>query len=103
VHPRWRGQGYGEILLVGMVQRSLMMRASYVVLEVRVSNTRAQNLYLKHDFKTMLLKPRYYRNNDEDAYEMHLYLDTADKQARFAARYSRLCAEYHFTDRFSSP
>ncbi len=101
VHPNWRGRGYGEILLAGMVGRAISLMADFVVLEVRVSNTRAQNLYLKYDFQMMYVKERYYRNNDEDAYEMHLRLDVPENRDLFAAHYADLCADVPFDDRFS--
>jgi len=41
-----------------------------VTLEVRVSNTVAQNLYRKYGFVITGTRPRYYRDNDEDAHIM---------------------------------
>src|SRR3990172_2596343 len=35
-HPDWRGQGFGELLLAAMVERSINLGAAYIVLEVRV-------------------------------------------------------------------
>ena len=85
-HPDYRGRSYGEILLAAMIQRSIDLNAGYVVLEVRVSNTIAQNLYKKYDFQITGTKPSYYRDNMEDAYEMRLDLrETARFQDRFAA------------------
>jgi [ribosomal protein S18]-alanine N-acetyltransferase len=102
VHPSLRGRGWGEILLAGMVRRSIMLEADEVVLEVRVSNQRAQNLYLKYEFQTTLIKEGYYRNNNEDAYEMHLNIRSAPIRSRFARRYDALLLRHNFRDFYSA-
>jgi [ribosomal protein S18]-alanine N-acetyltransferase len=101
VHPRARGQGWGEILLAGMVQHSIRLGVEEVVLEVRVSNQRAQNLYRKYEFESVNVKARYYRNNNEDAYDMRLHIGDAAIQARFQQRYSALFTQHALTDQFS--
>jgi [ribosomal protein S18]-alanine N-acetyltransferase len=101
VHPSVRGRGWGEILLAGMVRRSIMLEAEEVVLEVRVSNIRAQNLYRKYEFQTLLVKEGYYRNNDEDAYEMHLNIRSRAVLSHFAQRYNALLARHGFRDLYS--
>ncbi len=63
----WRGRGIGELMLLAMVERSIELGAVMVTLEVRVSNTVAQNLYHKYGFQVVGRRPRYYRDNDEDA------------------------------------
>lgn len=102
VHPDWRGRQLGEILLAGMIRRSLELRASFVALEVRVSNTIAQNLYRKYEFQVVGVKERYYRNNDEDAYDMRLDLTDEAAIARFDERLAALQARQPFTDRYST-
>lgn len=99
-HPGFRGRGWGEILLAGMVRRSIGLNAGYVALEVRVSNTRAQNLYRKYEFETANIKSKYYRNNDEDAYDMRLSLTTGAK-VRFNERFAALKAKHGFTDLYT--
>lgn len=64
---QWRGRGIGELMLLAMVERSIELGAAQVTLEVRVSNTVAQNLYRKYGFEVVGRRPRYYRDNDEDA------------------------------------
>jgi ribosomal-protein-alanine N-acetyltransferase len=98
VHPDWRGRGWGEILLAGMVGRSITLNAACVVLEVRVSNTLAQNLYHKYAFETISVKPRYYRNNNEDAYDMRMNLDSAAVIARFNTLFAAIQTRQPFTD-----
>ena len=100
-HPGWRGHGFGEILLAGMVRRAITLGAAYIVLEVRVSNTIAQKLYAKYEFETTNTKARYYRNNNEDAYEMRLDLHDPALIARFEARYETLKSRLAFSDLYS--
>ena len=100
-HPDHRGQGYGELLLAGMIQRAITLKAEYVVLEVRVSNIAAQNLYEKYEFQRFGVKPKYYRNNNEDAYDMRLNLRDADAVTRFQQRFEAVCARRKFVDAYS--
>lgn len=102
VHPQLRGRGWGEILLAGMVRRSIMLDASELGLEVRVSNTRAQNLYQKYEFKVAAVKPEYYRNNDEDAYDMRVKLYDRGMLSRFETRYKGLLTRHAFQDWYSA-
>lgn len=64
---QWRGRGIGELMLLAMVERSIELGAVMVTLEVRASNTVAQNLYRKYGLAVVGRRPRYYRDNDEDA------------------------------------
>ncbi len=66
-HPSVRGRGVGELLLLGLIDRALAVGARWMTLEVRVSNTVAQNLYAKYTFKKMGVRRRYYSDNGEDA------------------------------------
>lgn len=101
-HPNFRGRGWGEVLLAGMIRHSISLKAAYIVLEVRVSNAVAQNLYRKYEFETVALKPKYYHNNGEDAYDMRLKLEGNRAYiARFETRYQDLLAKYKFNDLFS--
>lgn len=101
VHPAMRGQGWGEILLLGMVQRAITLEAHEVSLEVRVSNERAQNLYRKHGFETVSIKPQYYRNNDEDAFDMRLNIHSAPVRARMESLFISLLEQRLVHDTFS--
>jgi [ribosomal protein S18]-alanine N-acetyltransferase len=101
-HPEARGKGYGEIVLAGMVRRAITLRAAYIVLEVRVSNVTAQNLYKKYEFQIADLKPRYYHNNGEDAYDMRLTLTDVGLQMRMQQRFAELQAKHGFIDDYSA-
>lgn len=98
VHPTYRGKGFGEVLLVGMLDRSMLLRAEYAVLEVRVSNSSALSLYYKYEFEVVGRRRRYYRDNNEDAFQMHLApLDEAYK-SRFKEMVNRLNARVPFVN-----
>jgi ribosomal-protein-alanine N-acetyltransferase len=101
-HPEWRGHSFGEIVLAGMIRRALTLESEYIVLEVRVSNTVAQNLYQKYEFKTVAVKPRYYRNNNENAYDMRLDLTDEAVIARFDQRYANLQLRQPFKDQYTA-
>ncbi len=101
-HPKHRGCGFGELALAAMIRRAITLKASFVVLEVRISNTVAQRLYLKYGFKTVKVKQRYYHNNGEDAYEMHLQLEgNPGYIPAFEERYSRLLAQHAASDSYT--
>jgi ribosomal-protein-alanine N-acetyltransferase len=70
MRPAWRGRGLGELLLVSMIESALDTGAERVTLEVRVSNETAQNLYRKYGFRQQGIRPRYYADDNEDAYIM---------------------------------
>ncbi len=101
-HTDWRGQGYGEVLLAGMIHRAITLEAAYIVLEVRVSNTAAQNLYKKYEFTIADTKKRYYRDDGEDAYDMRLDLQNPAMLERFAGRLAVVQQKHHFADLYSN-
>jgi ribosomal-protein-alanine N-acetyltransferase len=70
VDPDFRGQGLGELMLVAMIDESLRRGATWITLEVRVSNDVAQRLYRKYGFIVQGTRRRYYSDNGEDAYIM---------------------------------
>ena len=67
VRSDYRGEGIGELLLIGAFEQAVARRASVVTLEVRVSNHIAKNLYLKYGFKERGRRKGYYTDNREDA------------------------------------
>lgn len=66
-HPDYRGRGIGELMLGSLIDISYHIGARAVSLEVRVSNSVAQNLYRKYGFKEAGIRRRYYSDNHEDA------------------------------------
>ena len=67
VRESLRGNGIGELLLIGSVRAAIERGSSVVTLEVRVSNFIAQRLYEKYAFKTAGIRKGYYSDNREDA------------------------------------
>jgi [ribosomal protein S18]-alanine N-acetyltransferase len=67
VAPSERGKGVGELLLNGLIDQAYELGATMLTLEVRMSNTAAQQLYLKYGFQASSIRPRYYTDNGEDA------------------------------------
>lgn len=99
-HPNYRGNKYGEILLVNMLKKAIILAAEYIVLEVRVSNHVAQSLYKKYGFEIHGVKRNYYHHDKEDAYDMRL--DINDKTiAHVDVLYDKLRFQIAFDDQFS--
>jgi ribosomal-protein-alanine N-acetyltransferase len=67
VDPLYRGEGIGELLLVGLIDRAMELGATEVTLECRVSNYVAQALYRKYTFRGAGVRKRYYSDDGEDA------------------------------------
>ena len=94
IHSGWRGQGLGEYLLVATLNRALELGATLATLEVRVSNSVAQNLYRKYRFEEVGRRRHYYSNNGEDALLLTVQLIPSHKEqvrqawARLSSRFS---------------
>jgi ribosomal-protein-alanine N-acetyltransferase len=71
-HPDFRQQGIGERLMVAALQSARQEGARTAFLEVRAGNLAAQNLYRKYGFVVSGRRPRYYKDNQEDAILMTL-------------------------------
>ncbi len=56
----FRSQGYGSKLLDFVVQTATEKKASHILLEVRASNTRAIELYMKKGFNQLGVRKQYY-------------------------------------------
>jgi len=54
-------------LLISIIDLSRELKAAFVTLEVRFSNTQAQKLYTKYGFKEVGVRRHYYTDNREDA------------------------------------
>ena len=62
-----RGNGIGELLLIGSLREAVEYGSEVMTLEVRVSNFIAQRLYEKYGFKNVGARKAYYSDNREDA------------------------------------
>ena len=67
VRQEYRGRGLGEYLLLATIDLAQELKASFLTLEVRASNTVAQGLYNKYGFMQMGVRRGYYLDNHEDA------------------------------------
>ncbi len=66
-HPDFRRQGFGRKLLVHALNTAKEEGAKTALLEVRVSNDMAQEMYRKLGFVEVNRRQRYYSDNGEDA------------------------------------
>ena len=71
-HPDFRRQGIGTQLLSHALRDMIEEGARSSFLEVRESNTSAQDMYRKFGYQASGRRPRYYKDNNEDAILMNL-------------------------------
>ena len=71
IHPNWRGRGLGQFALLCALDEALQRGVDAVTLEVRTSNTIAQQIYEKAGFVRNSIRQSYYRDG-EDAWVMIL-------------------------------
>ncbi|HMD83053.1 MAG TPA: ribosomal protein S18-alanine N-acetyltransferase [Anaerolineales bacterium] len=71
-HPDFRRQGIAKKLLAYALRELRNEGAQSSFLEVRASNFAAQEMYRKFGYEESGVRPRYYRDNDEDALLMVL-------------------------------
>jgi [ribosomal protein S18]-alanine N-acetyltransferase len=94
VREAYRRRGIGELLIISAIELALELHCTIVTLEVRITNTGAQQLYLKYGFTQVGLRKGYYTDNREDAMVM-----STDKitSAGFQERFRKL--KQDLTDR----
>ena len=84
VRERLRGNGIGELLIIGSVRVAMENGSTVLTLEARVSNFIAQRLYEKYGFKEVGIRKNYYSDNREDAVIMTTSpIHTSEYQAKF--------------------
>lgn len=84
VHQDYRGRGFGQQLtrfILGTAARQGLVCAT---LEVRVSNHRAQNLYMRLGFQKTGVRKGYYKKTNEDAIIMAIKIDSGTQQSEHA-------------------
>ena len=76
IHPDWQHRGYGSLLLEYAINQVKKHDSDAMILEVRVSNSRAINMYLNRGFRIIGRRPSYYQDGEgrEDAIVMRLEL-----------------------------
>lgn len=67
VSPDFRRQGIGKVLLATALMEVIRKGMREATLEVRANNLAAQRLYQHFRFEIYGFRPRYYRDNSEDA------------------------------------
>jgi ribosomal-protein-alanine N-acetyltransferase len=73
VHPQFRGLGFSRGLVQAGLSTAMERGCQSATLEVRSGNLVAQALYRTFGFEVVGVRPRYYRDNDEDALIMTLF------------------------------
>ena len=66
VRKSYQQRGIGELLLLALIDLAQELKATNMTLEVRASNTTAQNLYRKYGFLEVGVRKGYYIDNRED-------------------------------------
>ena len=77
IAPEHQRQGWARLLLDALALWARAQHADWVWLEVRLSNVRAQQLYLRHGYVRVGMRKRYYpaaHGEREDAVVMSLRL-----------------------------
>ncbi|MBQ4644973.1 MAG: ribosomal protein S18-alanine N-acetyltransferase [Clostridia bacterium] len=75
VNSKYRGKGYGKILVNHLIKQSEAERAFFITLEVRKSNENAINLYEKCGFKLIGERKNFYSKPVEDALIYTYYIE----------------------------
>ena len=99
--PDYQRQGFGELMLVGLLWRAIKANMQRATLEVRASNLPAQTLYHKYQFEIVDTHYEYYRDNDEDAYIMKVPHLDKPYQAFLRTKWALMCEKFDFEDRYA--
>ncbi|MCI1931802.1 MAG: ribosomal protein S18-alanine N-acetyltransferase [Clostridia bacterium] len=75
VLPEYRGLGIGRKLMEKIIKTGEERNMIGITLEVKISNTVAQNLYTSLGFKPEGFRKNYYKDTNEDAVIMWKYLN----------------------------
>ncbi len=79
IRPADRGKGYGRAMTEELIRLAKSEGVRSMTLEVRVSNLKAQNLYMSLGVVGVGVRPRYYEDNNEDALIMWLVMKDASE------------------------
>ena len=91
VRKRYQRRGIGELLLISIIDMAEKLKADIMTLEVRASNTAAQDLYYKYNFEQVGVRRAYYTDNREDGILMSTESITSTS---FQARFQQLKQAY---------
>jgi len=70
IRPCYQSMGWGEFLLKKSMRQMIDTGVKHFYLDVRMSNTKARNLYEKFGFQPLGTRKNYYSNPEEDAIVM---------------------------------
>ncbi len=81
VKREWRRRGIAEMLLLHTALRAIEEHVTFMILEVRVNNTKAISLYRKLGFTIEGCRKGYYKDTGEDAHlmihsDLNILIDT---------------------------
>ena len=68
IHPSLQRKQLGSAMMDEIINDCYAKKVRTLTLEVRASNSKAINFYLKHGFKKELTKPHYYKNGEDAIY-----------------------------------
>ena len=72
IRKAYQGRHLADLLMKEMIDDCFAKKVINIALEVRVSNIKAINLYLKHGFKKIVVKPHYYENGEDAIYMVRI-------------------------------
>jgi [ribosomal protein S18]-alanine N-acetyltransferase len=67
IHPDYQRQGFGQLILLTLLDRACQRQMKHATLEVRISNQSAISLYEKFQFKIAGHRKNYYADTGENA------------------------------------
>jgi [ribosomal protein S18]-alanine N-acetyltransferase len=67
IHPDYQRRGFGQLILVALLDRACQRQMKHATLEVRISNQSAISLYEKFQFKVAGQRKNYYTDTGENA------------------------------------
>jgi ribosomal-protein-alanine N-acetyltransferase len=83
VDPTWHRNGIGTRLMLGLSDAAVARGCTGLTLEVRVSNTGAQEMYRRFGFAPAGIRKNYYTETNEDAIVMWAHdIDLAEHRHR---------------------
>ena len=97
VHPDYRRQGLGQLLLLELLKDAIARNLAWATLEVNENNLAAVNLYKKYGFQIAGKRKNYYQPAGDDA--LVLWLKNI-QQDKFQANLTHW--QQHLRDRLST-
>ena len=67
IAPKYRRQGFGQLLLLTLLENAVARKLEWATLEVNVNNTKAIDLYQKFGFEAVGTRKGYYQPAGDDA------------------------------------